>query len=200
MTVEKVLIIDSQPLYARALSSLVKEVINPLEVTITTNTKQILDCVREENVELIIMDVSIEGRDGISLRSEVHRCELQSRRYVGKLLFVSSNDYDSLSNVAYTIGAHGYLTKYASQSTLSNAIVNVLKGYTMFKGQPAQSDQQALSEREVTVLSYLMQGYSNQKISELLMLSNKTISTYKARILKKYNAKSIVEIAEVHRS
>ncbi|MCG6262640.1 helix-turn-helix transcriptional regulator [Vibrio vulnificus] len=70
----------------------------------------------------------------------------------------------------------------------------------MFKGLPAQSDQQALSEREVTVLSYLMQGYSNQKISELLMLSNKTISTYKARILKKYNAKSIVEIAEVHRS
>ncbi|EOB2812236.1 LuxR C-terminal-related transcriptional regulator [Vibrio vulnificus] len=195
MTVEKVLIIDSQPLYARALSSLAKEVINPLEVTITTNTKQILDCVREENVELIIMDVLIEGRDGISLAKSIF-----ANGYAGKLLFVSSNDYDSLSNVAYTIGAHGYLTKYASQSTLSNAIVNVLKGYTMFKGQPAQSDQQALSEREVTVLSYLMQGYSNQKISELLMLSNKTISTYKARILKKYNAKSIVEIAEIHRS
>ncbi|WP_236535568.1 response regulator transcription factor, partial [Vibrio vulnificus] len=138
---------------------------------ITTNTKQILDCVREENVELIIMDVLIEGRDGISLAKSIF-----ANGYAGKLLFVSSNDYDSLSNVAYTIGAHGYLTKYASQSTLSNAIVNVLKGYTMFKGQPAQSDQQALSEREVTVLSYLMQGYSNQKISELLMLSNKTIS------------------------
>ncbi|WP_325205983.1 LuxR C-terminal-related transcriptional regulator, partial [Vibrio sp. 03_296] len=114
--------------------------------------------------------------------------------YAGKLLFVSSNDYDSLSNVAYTIGAHGYLTKYASQSTLSNAIVNVLKGYTMFKGQPAQSDQQALSEREVTVLSYLMQGYSNQKISELLMLRQTNHQLLQARILKKYNAKSIVEI------
>ncbi|EJE8556872.1 response regulator transcription factor [Vibrio vulnificus] len=195
MTAEKVLIIDSQPLYARALSSLVQEVIDPLEVTVTTNTKQILDSVREENVELIIMDVSIEGRDGISLAKSIF-----ANGYAEKLLFVSSNDYESLSNVAYTIGAHGYLTKYENQSTLGNAIINVLKGYTMFKGQPAQSDQQALSEREVTVLSYLMQGYSNQKISELLMLSNKTISTYKARILKKYNAKSIVEIAEVLRS
>ncbi|ELP5902963.1 response regulator transcription factor [Vibrio vulnificus] len=194
MTSEKVLIIDSQPLYARALSSLVKEVIDPLEVIITTNTKQVLDYVREGNVKLIIMDVSIEDRDGISLAKSIF-----ANGYVEKLLFVSSNDYKSLSNVAYSIGAHGYLTKSASLTTVSNAITNVMQGYTIFKGPNAQSVQQSLSEREVTVLNYLMQGHSNQKISELLMLSNKTVSTYKSRILKKYNAKSIVEVAEVAR-
>ncbi|MGR5543013.1 response regulator transcription factor, partial [Vibrio campbellii] len=54
--------------------------------------------------------------------------------------------------------------------------------------------QTHLSEREQVVFDYLVQGYSNKQISELLSLSAKTISTYKSRILDKHNASSIIEL------
>ncbi|MNZ60068.1 Virulence factors putative positive transcription regulator BvgA [compost metagenome] len=55
---------------------------------------------------------------------------------------------------------------------------------------------QSLTDREVTVLQYLAQGYSNKEIGEKLFLSNKTVSTYKTRLLQKLGAASLVELAE----
>ncbi|TLG91682.1 response regulator transcription factor, partial [Pseudomonas edaphica] len=50
--------------------------------------------------------------------------------------------------------------------------------------------------REVTVLQYLAQGYTNKQIGEKLFLSNKTVSTYKTRLLQKLGATSLVDLAE----
>ncbi|MCF5088133.1 DNA-binding response regulator, partial [Pseudomonas gessardii] len=56
---------------------------------------------------------------------------------------------------------------------------------------------QSLTDRELTVLQHLAQGYSNKQISEKLFLSNKTISTYKTRLLHKLSAASLVDLAEL---
>ncbi|MCY1452414.1 Virulence factors putative positive transcription regulator BvgA [compost metagenome] len=48
----------------------------------------------------------------------------------------------------------------------------------------------------MTVLQYLAQGYSNKQIGEMLFLSNKTVSTYKTRLLQKLGAASLVDLAE----
>jgi two-component system response regulator EvgA len=55
---------------------------------------------------------------------------------------------------------------------------------------------QSLTDRELTVLQYLAQGFSNKQISEKLFLSNKTISTYKTRLLQKLGVASLVDLAE----
>ncbi|MFP3374159.1 response regulator transcription factor, partial [Pseudomonas sp. SIMBA_068] len=59
-----------------------------------------------------------------------------------------------------------------------------------------QEQIQSLTDREVTVLQYLAQGYSNKQIGEMLFLSNKTVSTYKTRLLQKLGATSLVDLAE----
>lgn len=54
-----------------------------------------------------------------------------------------------------------------------------------------------LSTREMVVLQHLAIGLSNKEIAERMLLSNKTISTYKTRLLDKLNAKNLVDIIEI---
>ena len=64
---------------------------------------------------------------------------------------------------------------------------------------PEHTDQQlikTLSDRELRTLQYLVSGFSNKKISQIMLLSEKTVSTYKTRVLHKLNIKSVVYLAE----
>lgn len=187
---KNVLIIDAQPLYSEALASLVKSVMDNADVTQSTNSSEVMDLVRNQRIDLIILDVVIGDRDGMRLAKNILATGFQ-----GKILFVSSKDYSSLSKAAYDLGADGFLNKNEAKQTIMDAIVSVSRGYSMFKLRHAPSSNNiALSKREAMVFHYLAQGYSNKRISEQLSLSAKTISTYKTRILKKYHATSLIEL------
>jgi two-component system response regulator EvgA len=54
-----------------------------------------------------------------------------------------------------------------------------------------------LSAREMTVLQQLARGRSNKEIADSMFLSNKTVSTYKSRLLLKLNARSLVDLIEL---
>lgn len=189
-SVKNVLIIDAQPLYSEALASLVKSVMDNADVTQSTNSSEVMDLVRNQRIDLIILDVVIGDRDGMRLAKNILATGFQ-----GKILFVSSKDYSSLSKAAYDLGADGFLNKNEAKQTIMDAIVSVSRGYSMFKLRHTPSSNNiALSKREAMVFHYLAQGYSNKRISEQLSLSAKTISTYKTRILKKYHATSLIEL------
>ena len=55
---------------------------------------------------------------------------------------------------------------------------------------------QTLSDRELTILQQLAMGLSNKEIGDSMLLSNKTISTYKTRLIEKLNVKSVVYLAD----
>lgn len=185
-----VLIIDAQPLYSEALASLVEHAINAAEVIQTTDSVEIMELVRSNKIDLIILDVVLGERDGMRLARNI-----LATGYLGRLLFISSRDYSSLSKAAYEMGANGFLNKSEPRKSIIDAIAGISRGYSMFKSTlTTSSGNVTLSNREAIVFHYLVQGYSNKKISEQLSLSAKTISTYKARILKKYQAASLIEL------
>ncbi|MCO2330811.1 response regulator transcription factor, partial [Pseudomonas aeruginosa] len=62
--------------------------------------------------------------------------------------------------------------------------------------EPYRRQRQMCIRDRVSVLQYLSQGYSNKQISEQMFISNKTVSTYKARLLLKLNAGSLVDLIE----
>lgn len=187
---KNVLIIDAQPLYSEALAGLVNDVIEAADVKQSTSSAEVMELVRNQRIDLIILDVVIGDRDGMRLAKNV-----LASGYQGKILFVSSKDYSSLSKAAYELGANGFLHKNESKQTIRDAIISVSRGYSMFKLKHTQFNSNlALSKREAMVFHYLAQGYSNKRISEQLSLSAKTISTYKTRILKKYHATSLIEL------
>ncbi|CAH1572791.1 Putative two-component response regulator [Vibrio owensii] len=185
-----VLIIDDQPLYSEALASLVQTAFQSVNVVESTDSAEVMEIIRNQPVDLVILDVVLGDRDGMRLAKNI-----LATGYQGKIMFISSRDYSSLSKAAFEMGAHGFLNKNEAKATIMDAIVSVTRGYSMFKATHNQSSGNVtLSNREAMVFHYLAQGYSNKKISEQLSLSAKTISTYKTRILKKYHAESVVEL------
>ncbi|MCX2791535.1 response regulator transcription factor [Vibrio sp. Sgm 5] len=185
-----VLIIDDQPLYSEALASLVQSAFKSVNVVESTDSAKIMELIRNQPIDLVILDVVLGDRDGMRLAKNI-----LATGYQGKILFISSRDYSSLSKAAFEMGTHGFLNKNEAKATIMDAVLSVTRGYSMFKATHNQSSGNVtLSNREAMVFHYLAQGYSNKKISEQLSLSAKTISTYKTRILKKYHAESVVEL------
>ncbi len=139
---------------------------------------------------MLLVDAELECSCGFDL---VKRA--LARGCVRKVLFVSSKPYDLYSSVARSLGGQGYVTKSENRGTIINAVRNVLTGYTFFKAEKTTDlTGVTLSKLELSVLNYLSQDYSNKQVSTLFSLSEKTISTYKSRILRKYNVPSIVHV------
>ena len=101
-----VLIIDDQPLYSEALASLVQTAFQSVNVVESTDSAEVMDIVRNQPVDLVILDVVLGDRDGMRLAKNI-----LATGYQGKILFISSRDYSSLSKAAFEMGAHGFLNK-----------------------------------------------------------------------------------------
>jgi DNA-binding NarL/FixJ family response regulator len=145
---------------------------------------------RKGKIDILIADVELKNGSGIELVNRARKAG-----FSGNVLFVSSKSYQTYSSLAQSVGAQGYVSKTEIPSIIVKAIKSVKLGYTFFKSSVTTDlATVTLSKRELSVLSYLSQGYTNKQISEVLCLSEKTISTYKARLLKKYKAPSLVHL------
>lgn len=193
MSSTNTLVIDSQPIMREALTQLLHDTISNGQVLQAPSATFALQLVRNHDINLVILDVDLEGTDGFEF---VRRA--RAHGYKGRILFVSSNKHPMYSETARKLGANGYVSKLENTLVLKEAVISVLKGHTIFKKSDNLKKRNiTLSKRETVVFNYLIKGYSNKKISEMLSLSSKTISTYKTRILDKYKVDSIVELMRI---
>nr|WP_264169881.1 LuxR C-terminal-related transcriptional regulator [Burkholderia cepacia] len=65
------------------------------------------------------------------------------------------------------------------------------------EGRAPVAELDGLTDREMTILGLLVRGMNNQEIGRTLMLSHKTVSTYKMRLMSKLNAPNMVELVKV---
>ncbi|MGD8121381.1 response regulator [Vibrio sp. TRT 2004] len=187
------LVIDSQPIMREALSQLLYETIPNVQVLQAPSATFAIQLVRNHNINMVVLDVDLEGSDGFEF---VRRARAYG--YTGRILFVSSNKHPMYSETAKLLGANGYVSKLENTLVLKEAVLSVSRGHSVFKKTDnLKKRNTTLSKRETVVFNYLIKGYSNKKISEVLSLSSKTISTYKARILDKYKVDSIVELMRI---
>ncbi|KPU61096.1 bacterial regulatory s, luxR family protein [Pseudomonas fluorescens] len=106
-------------------------------------------------------------------------------------------------------GASGYVCKQEDISELVSAIKAVFAGYNYFPSEalnPVRGDEtrcielelfKSVNDRELMVLQLFAQGRTNKEIAKGMFLSNKTVSTYKKRLMQKLKAKSLVELIEM---
>lgn len=191
MPISKALVIDSQPIMREAIGQIIHDLSVSTQVYQASSSSFGLQIINNHPIDLVILDVDLQGSDGFEFvrRSRAHG-------YRGKILFISANQHPMFSNTAKQIGANGYITKAENTSMLKEAIVSVSRGFSVFKNDEGNTTRRhtKLSKRETIVFNYLLKGYTNKQISEILTLSSKTISTYKSRILDKYKVDSIVEL------
>jgi len=125
-----------------------------------------------------------------------------------KVLIYSGQSEDVYALSTIRAGASGYLSKSSDPASLSDAIEKVSLGGMFITNELAQRlafDEgtqkprrffRKLSTREVEVLKMLANGKRNKEVAEGLNLNEKTVSTYKARLMKKLNVDNMVDLLQ----
>jgi DNA-binding NarL/FixJ family response regulator len=162
---------------------------------------QVLDALRQDEFDLLLMDMSMPGISGLDLISRI-KGHYPSQR----ILLLSMHTDPNLATRALKGGAHGYLSKDSDSSTLIAAIRKVASGGNFLDPSMGvkmvvdisegeiSSPELGLTDREYSVLQLLLDGKGINDIARELCISNKTISTHKMRMMKKLGVESTAEL------
>lgn len=164
------------------------------------NAADALRLTHEDSWDIAVLDISLGGRGGLELLREIK--QLRPKLPVVILTMHSEEQY---AKRAFQAGASGYITKDTPREELLKAINHVLDGgkyvspllaekLVMGMGGSGEPAHDALSGREFQVLRLIASGDSVREIADALCLSDKTVSTYRARILEKMGLKSNAEL------
>jgi two-component system, NarL family, invasion response regulator UvrY len=149
---------------------------------------------------LLILDIGLPDRHGLDVLTEVKR-----ERPMLPVLVYSAHSADQFGVHAFRAGAAGYLTKERAPEELCGAVRTILAGrsYTppsldreRLGGSSASTNgsHEALSVREFQVLRLTVSGRTGKAIAAELGLSQKTVSTYRSRLLSKLDVRSVAEL------
>ena len=166
----------------------------------TTDSKALL-LVREQEWDLAVLDLALGGPVGLGVLKE-----LKQIRPRFPVLMLSRHSHEQFARRALQAGAAGYVTEDSPRTELLKAVNAVLEGrrYVSFPlnemlgaGLEKSADRplhEALSDREFEVLCGIGLGKTVSEIAKALSLSDKTVSTYRARVLKKMAMKNNAEL------
>ncbi|OUM37449.1 DNA-binding response regulator [Pseudomonas putida] len=201
----KALVVDDHPFIRATVCILLR----PARVEVVGQADNGIEAVRlarELLPELIILDIAMPGLDGLEVITR-----LKALQHPAKMVVLTSLLAEAYSLRCLQAGAAGYVAKTDDLGELSKAVSAVLSGYTYFPEVALSSvncqDLRAseaqciagLTDRELMVLQHLARGLGNKAIGEAMLLSNKTISTYKTRLLEKLRLTSVVDLADFAR-
>lgn len=200
-TMIRVLIADDHTVVRRGLMQIISETMDMEVADEASNGDEVLDLVRRNAYDVVVMDLNMPGRSGF----EVLR-QLTAEQPKLPLLVLSMHAEDQYAVRVLRAGAAGYLTKESAADQLVHAIRRVASGKKYMSPAVAEAllDRldaktegplhEALSDREFQVMRLLASGKTPTEIGEMLSLSVKTVSTYRARVLDKMHMKSNAEL------
>jgi DNA-binding NarL/FixJ family response regulator len=197
----RVVIADDHTIVREGLKQVLSAASDLTIVGEAQNGQEVLQRVREQDFEVLLLDMSMPGKSGIELIKQV-RAEKPRLR----IMVLSMHQEPQYAVRAIKAGASGYLTKESASAQLVSAIRKVAGGGAFITdavaeqlalGAMPQTDgppHHLLSDREFQVFRLLVAGRTVSEIAEQLNLSVKTVSTHKARIMQKMNMSNPAEL------
>jgi len=196
----KLLVVDHHPIIRKGLELLFMTSQNMKVVESLDNGEAIFDFLRRESVDIILSEIDLPKLNGITALRR-----LKSEYPNVKVIIFSAHPEAVYGINVVKAGASGYVCKTANVLTLKEAIQKVSEGGIYLSNdlsQPAYSyssnrtgsSYKKLSTREVEVLKLLTIGKKNKEIAIELEINEKTVSTYKTRLMKKLNVNNIVDL------
>jgi len=196
----KILIADDHPIVREGLKRVLLGLPNAI-VDEASSSQEVLNKVWKSDYDVILLDISLPDRSGLETLGELKKAKPDLH-----VLMITMHSEEQYAVRAMRAGASGYLTKESAPDELVAAIRTVSQGRKYISPSLAEklafalevdaekALHEALSDREYQVMCMLASGKTPTEIAREVMLSVKTISTYRSRILNKMRMKSSAEL------
>ena len=197
----KILIADDHTIVREGMKQILSE--NPYIVVAAeaNNGHEVLDKLNKHNYDLIVLDIALPGRSGLDILKDI-----KNQKPKLPVLVLSMYPEEQYAVRVLKAGASGYLTKESAPNELIKAIKQITQGRKYISPSLAEKLageleidskkplHETLSDREYEVMIMIASGKRVKEIADNLSLSEKTVSTYRTRILEKMGMKSNAEL------
>jgi DNA-binding NarL/FixJ family response regulator/HPt (histidine-containing phosphotransfer) domain-containing protein len=202
----KIFIVDDHPLICEGLVRLINLQTDLRICGQATTAHEALKAIPVLKPDVVIVDITLAGSDGMGLIKDMKMRSLESR-----ILVLSMHDESLYAERALRAGAKGYLMKLGAPQEVLKAIHRVLSGEIYLsekmsakvlhklaggKSHEESRPEGALSDRELQVFQSIGRGKGTRQIAEDLHISAKTVESYRAHIKLKMNLKNAHELTQ----
>ena len=200
----QVVIVDDHPVVRDGLATIIRHEPDLKVSGQADSAQQALKVIRETKPDVVVVDISLKGSDGIELTKAI-------KAKYPKIFVIVFSIYDEsiYAERALHAGAQAYLMKDAVSEYIVKAIRTVLNGEIYVSNAiskkflhkiagnhigTTKTPIDSLSDRELETLRLIGEGYKTSQIAKTLHLSTKTIETYRTRIKEKLNLADASEL------
>lgn len=195
-----ILVVDDHALIRRGLKMLLEETPGLRIAGEAENGATAVAMVRKQHFDVILLDMAMPDRHGMDVLKQIRQEQPDI-----KVIVLSMYPEEQYGLRALKAGAMGYINKQSAPENLVSAVKQVVSGKKYISavlaeqllnnlmGESHELPHQNLSNREFQTLCLIASGKSLTEISEIMKLSPKTVSVYRARMLEKMNFKHNAE-------
>jgi two-component system, NarL family, invasion response regulator UvrY len=197
----KVLIADDHSIVRAGLKQIVKSLGENYQIDEAISGDEAWEKIKEVIYDLVILDIAMPGINGLDVLKKMKEHDMKAH-----VLMLSVYPQEQYAIRAFNLGASGYISKGSAYEELSAAIKKISSGgkfisssfaeMLIFDGLGNETGKlhESLSEREFQVMIRLARGKSVTEIAREINISDKTVSTYRTRILEKMGLKKNAEL------
>ena len=196
------MLVDDHEMVRRGLAVFIQTFDDLILVGEAANGREAIDFLQDSETDVILMDLLMPEMGGIKAIKTIHDQQPEI-----KIIAMTSFEEEDLVKQAISSGAIGFLMKNASIDELAAAIRNAKAGKPTLAPEAAQILMTAatrppeptydLTNRELDVLTQMIEGRTNPEIADLLSISRSTVKTHVSNILGKLNVTSRTEAVKI---
>jgi DNA-binding NarL/FixJ family response regulator len=196
----RVLIADDHPIVREGLKRLIQDEFQSAVVEEAGSGREAISKICDQSWNVVTLDIKFPDKSGLDVLKEA-----KVLRVTLPIIVLSVYPEEQYALRAFKAGADASLTKESAPYELMEAIHTVCKGrkfvkpaiaaqWVMTRGNEPLVSQSPLSDRELEVLRMFVNGSTSKEIGHALVISEKTVSTYRSRILTKLRLRTTVDL------
>ncbi len=197
----RVILVDDHLLVRRGIRLALEDSQQIQIVGEASDYTELRQLMKDTEFDIIILDINLPGKNGIDILKSIRETDAKVR-----VLMLSMFSEDQYAVRSLRAGAYGYLTKTSAPELLVSALEKISQGKKFITPEIAEAmansltadvdemPHESLSDREFQTLRLIASGKKLSDIAEILAISPKTVSVYRARLLEKMRLTNNAEL------
>ena len=179
----KVILFDDQELFSKGVEEVLTQEVASFRTFPTSSN--IIATVHRENPDVVLMDIHMEGKDGLEEGKKLVESNSES-----KVVFLTEYPFNQCYEEMISIGAAAVISKRSSREDFITKLRIVIKGNRIFPKKELMVE--SLTAKENKILQMITDGKTQKEVAIQLYMSQRTISTHMQHILNKLGVHSTV--------